>query len=71
MTIKRFGVAALLLSAMALTTTGCGMMESSEEHGVKMTGEEHRKKFPEGHEKGKGTNCYYDRYNDTFLCKYK
>ncbi len=71
MMMKRLGVAALLLSALAFTTTGCGMMKGGSDGLTKMSGEEHKKMFPKGHTKGKGTNCYYDRANDTFLCNYK
>jgi hypothetical protein len=71
MTMKRFGVAALLLSAMALTTTGCGMMKGGDDNMTKMSAEEHKEKNPKGHVKSPGSRCYYDRYNDTFLCNYK
>lgn len=71
MTMKRFGVAALLLSAMALTTTGCGMMGMGNgEHGTKMSGKEHKKMFPKGHERSSDKNCYYDTETDNFLCAY-
>ena len=71
MIMKRFGVAALLLSALAFTTTGCGMMKGGDDGMMKMSGEEHKKMFPKGHVKSKGQNCYYDRVNDAFLCNYK
>lgn len=71
MTKKRLGLTAVLLSAMAFTSVGCGMMNSNGSQGTKMSAEEHKAKFPQGHERSQGRNCYYDRVNDTFLCEYK
>lgn len=71
MTMKRFGTAALLLSAMALAATGCmDKGTSSEGNGVRMSGEEHREKYPEGHDRSVGKNCYYDSKTDSFFCTF-
>ncbi|MDA3971935.1 MAG: hypothetical protein PF442_11355 [Desulfobulbaceae bacterium] len=71
MIMKRFGMAALLLSAIALTTTGCGMInKGSGEKGTKMSGAEHKRLYPEGHNRSLGKNCYYDQKTDSFFCTY-
>lgn len=71
MTMKRFGTAALLLSAMALAATGCmDKGTSSEGTGTRMSGEEHREKYPEGHDRSVGKNCYYDSETDSFFCTF-
>ncbi len=69
MTMKRIGTAALLLSALALTTTGC-LNKSSSEKGARMSGAEHKKMFPQGHDRSKGKNCYYDSETDSFFCTF-
>jgi hypothetical protein len=71
MKMKRFGIMALLFSAMTFTLTGCGMMNpDSGEKGTKMSGSEHKKMYPKGHDRSLGKNCYYDSEADSFFCTY-
>ncbi len=72
MIIKRLGIAALLLSAVAFSATGCmDKGTSSDKKGVRMSGEEHREKFPQGHDRSLGKNCFYDSETDSFFCPFE
>lgn len=71
MTMKRIGTAALLLSALALTTSGCLTGKNTSEQGTKMTAEEHKKAYPKGHDRSLGKNCYYDSETDSFFCTFE
>jgi hypothetical protein len=67
MTMKHFGMAVLLFSAMALTSTACMAGTSTSAQGSKMSGAEHKKQFPQGHDRSAGKNCYYDDEHDFFI----
>ena len=71
MKMKHFGIATLLLSAMAFTVIVClAGQKTTAQQGVTVSGAQHKKQFPQGHATSEGKNCYYDDKHDVFLCPF-